>query len=341
MNIPKTLFLSGILLALALFASPVAAKTPVILDTDIGDDIDDTWALVMLLKSPQLNLKLITTTYGKAEYRCKLIAKLLTIAGRTDIPIGLGEGGREGTGGQQAWLEGFSLKEYPGTVHQDGAAAIIELIARSPQPVTVISIGPSNTLAAVLKRRPEVAGNAHFIGMQGSVFKGYNGGPVSAEYNVQVNVPAAQRVLSAPWKQITITPLDTCGLVVLSGERFQRLLSSEDRLVKALLENYRVWAKKERVGQLQASSVLFDTVAVYLAYADRPHVKFQTLPISVTAEGFMKVDAQGTKMLVATNWIDREGFYDLLLKTLTQPLDSSALDHHKGRTIRTMDQQQN
>ena len=314
-----TLLLSGILVALALFASPAAAKTPVILDTDIGDDIDDTWALAMLLKSPDLAPKLITTTCGKAEYRGKLIAKLLTIAGRTDIPIGLGEGGRKGTGGQQAWVEDFRLDSYPGTVHQDGAAAIIDLIARSPEPVTVISIGPSHTLAAVLKRRPEVARNAYFIGMQGSVFKGYGGGPVSAEYNVAANVPAAQKVLSAPWKQITITPLDTCGLITLSGQRFHKLLGSDDRLVKAVLENYRMWANKKHLGQLKASSILFDTVAVYLAYSERPHVKLQTLSISVTAAGFTKVDSQGTKMSVASHWIDRDGFCDLLVKTLTQP----------------------
>ena len=69
---------------------PVAAKTPVILDTDIGDDIDDTWALAMLLRSPELDPKLITTTYGKAEYRAKLIAKFLSTVGRTDIAVGLG-----------------------------------------------------------------------------------------------------------------------------------------------------------------------------------------------------------------------------------------------------------
>ena len=61
-------------------------KLPVILDTDIGDDMDNTWALVMLLKSPQFDVKLITTTCGKSVYRAKIIAKLLTVAGRTDIP---------------------------------------------------------------------------------------------------------------------------------------------------------------------------------------------------------------------------------------------------------------
>jgi inosine-uridine nucleoside N-ribohydrolase len=319
MQILRWPFLVGMLFSTAFFVPSAEAKTLVILDTDIGDDIDDTWALVMLLKSPELDPKLITTTCGKAEYRAKLIAKMLTIAGRTDIAIGLGEGGRNGTGGQQDWVADYKLGDYPGTVHQDGAAAIIDIISRSPEPITVISLGPSHTLAAVLKRRPDVAGKANYVGMQGSVFKGYDGGPVSAEYNVATNVPAARAVLLAPWKQITITPLDTCGTVKLTDERFEQLLKSDDPLCKMLLENYRIWAKKKQASELKSSSVLFDTVAVYLAFHDRPLVKFQTLRISIAPDGIMKVDPQGREMTVATHWADRDGYCDLLEKTLTRP----------------------
>jgi inosine-uridine nucleoside N-ribohydrolase len=319
MKIHLIIVLIGVFLAVVLLTQPAAAKTPVILDTDIGDDIDDTWALAMLLKSPELELKLVTTTCGKAEYRAKLVAKLLTVAGRSDIPIGLGEGGHGGTGGQQAWIEDYKLSDYRGTIHQNGAAAIIELIEASQKPVTVISIGPSHTLAAALKAKPSIASKALLIGMQGSVFKGYDGGPVSAEYNVKANVPAAQTVLSAPWKRITITPLDTCGQVTLSGERFQKLVRSEDPLVKALMENYRIWAKKSRVSDLQSSSVLFDTVAVYLAYADTTLLKQERLTIQVTDDGLTKVDPKGRKMSVATAWKDLDGYRDRLVDVLTRP----------------------
>ncbi|ACK41425.1 MULTISPECIES: nucleoside hydrolase [Dictyoglomus] len=57
-------------------------KIPVILDTDIGTDMDDTWALAMLLNSPELDPKLITTVNGDTLYRAKLVAKLLKIAGK-------------------------------------------------------------------------------------------------------------------------------------------------------------------------------------------------------------------------------------------------------------------
>ena len=73
MKILLSIVLGSVFIAVALVTPLAAAKTPVMLDTDIGDDIDDTWALVMLLKSPELDLKLVTTTCGKAEYRAKLV----------------------------------------------------------------------------------------------------------------------------------------------------------------------------------------------------------------------------------------------------------------------------
>jgi len=299
---------------------PAFAKTPVVLDSDIGDDIDDTWALALLLRSPELDVQLITTTCGKAEYRAKIIARMLTVAGRTDIPIGLGEGGHAGTGGQQAWVEKYKLSDYPGKVHADGAGAIIDCIERSKDPVTVIAIGPSHTVAAALDRRPAIAGKASLAGMYGSVRKGYDGKAPSAEYNVSANVPAARKVLSAPWRQIAITPLDTCGLVNLTGKRFETLKQSRDPLAQAVLENYRVWSNAKTADALHASSTLFDTAAVYLAYpGSRSLMKLETLSISVTADGFTRIDPAGVKMTVATQWRDLDGFRDLLIERLCTP----------------------
>jgi inosine-uridine nucleoside N-ribohydrolase len=306
------LFLAAILpwLAPASLAQPI----PVVFDTDIGDDIDDTWALAMLLKSPELDLKLVTTTCGKAEYRAKLVARLLTIAQRTDVPVGLGAGGRTGDGGQQAWVKDYSLEAYPGKVHQDGVQALIDLIKNSPTPITIISVGPSHTVAAALEREPGISSKAYFVGMQGSVRKGYEGGAVCAEYNVKANVPAAQKALLALWKKTTLTPLDTCGLVKVSGARFESLKQSKDPLVQALLENYRIWAKKDK---LTESSILFDTVAVYLAYPGaKPLLQLEPLSITVDKEGVTKIDPTGIPMAVATGWKSLDGYEDWLVRLL-------------------------
>ena len=63
---------------------------PVIVDTDIGLDVDDVWALVFLLGCPELDVRLVTTCTGDTHYRAAVAAKVLEQAGRTDIPIGIG-----------------------------------------------------------------------------------------------------------------------------------------------------------------------------------------------------------------------------------------------------------
>ena len=96
---------------------------PVILDTDIGGDIDDTWALVLLLKSPELDCKLVTTCTGDTTYRARVVAKLLETAKRADIPIGIGPAQKGDRQPQGEWVRDYDLSSYPGTVHADGAGA--------------------------------------------------------------------------------------------------------------------------------------------------------------------------------------------------------------------------
>ena len=140
----------------AVAADPTdTGKIPVIYDSDIGDDIDDTWALVLLLKCPELDVKLVVGDQGKSEYRAKLFAKLLETAGRTDIPVGIGpDVGRTGTGGQRDWVAGYDLKSYQGEVIEDGVQAIIDTIMNSPKPITVIAVGPLPNIRAALEREP-------------------------------------------------------------------------------------------------------------------------------------------------------------------------------------------
>ena len=76
----------ALVLSFLITASAFAARTPVVFDTDIGTDIDDTWALAQLLRSPDLDLKLVLTDTGDTHYRAAVAAKFLEAAGRSDVP---------------------------------------------------------------------------------------------------------------------------------------------------------------------------------------------------------------------------------------------------------------
>ena len=303
---------------------PSGGRIPVILDTDIGDDIDDTWALGFLLKSPELDLRLAIGDHGKSLYRARLLAKFLERAGRTDVAVGVGlDANVRGDGLQAAWVTDYNLNRYPGRVYPDGVQAMIDLIMGSPVPLTVIAVGPLPNIAAALEREPGIARRARFVGMHGSVRVGYGGrNEPSVEYNVKEDIKACQKALAADW-DITITPLDTCGLVDLDGALYRAVRDAQDPIARAVIENYRVWCQRPgdpnwKLDPSERSSTLFDTVAVYLAFSQQ-HATMETLGIKVTDDGYTRLDPTGKPMSVATAWKDLDGFRSLLATRLADP----------------------
>ena len=310
-------------------------KIPVIFDTDICDDIDDTWALALLLQSPEFDVKLITTAVRNTPSKAAVVAKFLQAVGRTDIPIGIGVQQGEGGHRQQAWIKDYELSSYPGKIHKDGVKALIDTVMNSRRRIKIVAVGPLPNIGAALEREPRIAEKAEFVGMHGSVRLGYGGSKkISAEYNVRADAKACQKVFTAPWR-ITITPLDTCGLVQLKGDKYQKVRKQKDNPVtRALLENYWLWQKEglrrsnknlseaelgKRTDQRvnSSSSTLFDTVAIYLAMST-DLVKMEKLPIIVTDDGYTKIE-DGAKMIrCATAWKDMGAFEDFLVDRLTK-----------------------
>ncbi|MAG36172.1 MAG: hypothetical protein CL878_08005 [Dehalococcoidia bacterium] len=65
---------------------------PLLLDTDIGDDVDDAFALLLAARQPAVDLLGVTTVYGPVKERGLIARKLLDTAGRSDVPVAVGEG---------------------------------------------------------------------------------------------------------------------------------------------------------------------------------------------------------------------------------------------------------
>jgi inosine-uridine nucleoside N-ribohydrolase len=292
-------------------------RIPVILDTDIGSDIDDTWALAMLLRCPELDLKLVTTCTGDTEYRAKLSGRLLEVAGRTDVPVGVGIPTAMGPNHtrQLAWVAEYDLKKYHGKVHADGVGALVEAVMSSREPVTLIAIGPLTNVAAALEREPGIATRARFVGMHGCVRRGYGRPEAVAEYNVKVDAAACRKVFAAPWEK-TITPLDTCGEVRLAGAKYRAVAESADPLARAVIENFEIWKRSfSQPREPGVSSILFDTVAVYLAFSEEL-LAMSRMKLAVTDDGFTREDPAGQELNVALDWKDLGAFEDLLVARL-------------------------
>jgi inosine-uridine nucleoside N-ribohydrolase len=313
--------------ALGLLAMPVRAESgkriPVIFHTDIGGDVDDTWALLLLLRQPELDLKLVVTEGGNARYRGRLAAKLLTLGG-SRVPLAIGPDGRDDPAAQTNWIGDFQLADYKGEVRTDGAQAMIDVIMSSEKPVTLITVGPATTAAEALKREPRIAGKARFVAMAGSVRTGYGAGkPPEVEYNVKADPASWQAVFAADWLDCAITPLDTCGFVVFDGLLYQKIRASRDPFAQAVIANSAAWAPHafwmpKDFDVTQQSSTQFDAVAVMMVF-DESYLVMETLSICVTDEGMTVVDAEkGRLVRVATAWKDMEAFKRRMAASLMQ-----------------------
>ncbi|MBD3647299.1 MAG: nucleoside hydrolase [Pseudomonadales bacterium] len=292
--------------------------TQIIIDTDIGTDIDDTWALAMALGCHELDIRLITTCTGDTRFRAALVCKFLETVGRSDIDVGIGRSSATGPSQQTGWLDGYDIADYPGSVHEDAVEAMISVIRESADPVTLVAIGPLPNVSALIQRAPDLIDKIRFVGMHGSIYRGYLGAPEPhAEYNVKQHLEDAKTVFGSA-VDMTITPLDTCGTVRLRGDRYARLRESSNRAVPVTLENYRSWLKeidKDVDIADDRSSTLYDTVAIYLAFAE-DLLEIDELPLIVDDDGMTVVATDGKRIRAATNWRDEEAFLDLLIERL-------------------------
>lgn len=300
--------------------------TPVILDTDIGGDIDDTWALALLMRSPELSLQAITTVSGDTRYRAALCEKMLKTAGYPSVPIGLGSCGEMSEAGfsQRGWLGDYSALDYD-VKNRCAADMMIKVIMDSPVPVTILAIGPFSNIAEALQKEPAIAGNAKIIGVGGSVRRQYFGVAGNCtEYNILADIPAAKHVFQAGWREMLLVPLDVCGNIILQGARYEKVKNSPLPVARMVVENYRLWLQTRLKLQIPTppcdpemeSSLIADAAAIALAVCPEL-VQTEFVPLLVTESGETRIDpTHGTSIRIASKWKNVEHFYDFVTDRL-------------------------
>jgi inosine-uridine nucleoside N-ribohydrolase len=291
-------------------SSPVSI--PVVVDTDIGTDIDDTWALALALASPELDVRLITTVSGDVGYRARVAAGLLD---GTSVAIATGIGGGDRVRPEQP-QPSLAAAGSRAAIRDDGIDAL--LAASRAEPITIIALGPLTNVAAALERDPSLAERARVVAMVGSVRIGYRGAPgAMAEYNALVDVAAVRAVFAAAW-DVLITPLDTCGTVLLRGDEYQRVRASTSPITKRVLSTYREWLGDDEGGLFdRRSTTLYDCVAVHLAH-DESLYEIEELPLAIDDAGVMRIEEGAPGVRVASRWRDAGAFIAQLTERLSR-----------------------
>lgn len=136
-------------------------KEKILLDTDIGSDIDDAVCLAYLLMEPRCELLGVTTVSGEPVERAMMVNAMLRVAGRTDIPVYPGAPEPLLTPMRQPRAPQASrLAHWPhDTSFPQGKAIgfLRETIEKNPGEVTLLAIGPMTNAALLLGQDPSIA----------------------------------------------------------------------------------------------------------------------------------------------------------------------------------------
>ena len=284
-----------------------------VLDTDIGSDVDDALALAFALKHPDIDLRAVTTVADDAVLRAHVAHKLLAIAGRSDIEVAPGVGWIQSPSGRKsAWgHEGRGLIQ-PGeaapSFPRDGVSVLLE-----QTDVEICTIGMQSNIAAAIERDSSFSERVRRLDVMGGVF-----GPgvrPPRDHNLMVDPDASLTALNAGIPAM-YTPLDVTMNAPLPRTHLEELRRGDD-LCRALARLVDVWIEVARPAG-DVAAIMHDPLTV-ACIVDKRFVATEHVPVTVAMhDGAVRtfIDrAAGHQAEVVTS-VDGAAFADFWLETV-------------------------
>ncbi|MEI6913538.1 MAG: nucleoside hydrolase [Armatimonadota bacterium] len=216
---------------------PMAIK--MILDTDIGSDVDDAFALALVLASPEIDLIGVSVVHGDLLVRAKMVIKMLQAAGRKDVPVILGES-KPLRPGRPVWWAGYedSVWDLSGVdtsqiIEGATTAYFLEKAAELRSELTIVSIGPTTNIGKFVRDCPEAARSIGMLSIMGGNYVGVRGRSIMPEHNFKCDPEAAELTVNSgcPARMIGINITQQTALTRLWIEE---LMASETEIGQLL-----------------------------------------------------------------------------------------------------------
>lgn len=213
-------------------------KCLVLLDTDIGDDIDDALALALALRSPEIALIGVTTVFGDTYLRARLAKHALQIFERDDIPVAAGISApmlarHRPSGVAQATI--LAPGEEQAISNRSGPELIIEQALAHPGRLTLLCIGPLTNIATALLEEARL-----FMAIRNIIMMGGSSSIPFPEWNVRSDARAAQIVLSAGIP-VTLLGWNITTRCQMRAEDIERLRDRNTPQTRLLSDLITIW----------------------------------------------------------------------------------------------------
>jgi inosine-uridine nucleoside N-ribohydrolase len=309
--------LRGLFSVLALSCAMLAQAAPqkVIVDMDIGDDVDDAFALGLLLQSPEIDIVGITTAWGDTALRAQLLERMLRETGHSQIPVAQGIAT---TGNPQPFTQARYAQRGKLPAKIDAVDFMLEQIKRQPGQITLLALGPLTNIGAAIQRDATTFGKLKQVAMMGgSVRSGYRKSqyvPTRAadkEYNIVSDIAGAQKLFTSG-VPIVMMPVDSTQIRLDEVER-NALLGHGSPVTDALALLYHQWINAYQPWSSNMPS-LFDVVPVALMI-DPSVCPTTPLHIVVDNDGYTREQAgkPNAQVCLAS---DQKRFFEIMMPRL-------------------------
>ena len=292
----------------------------IILDTDIGDDIDDALALAFAIMSGKIEILGVTTVFRNAEQRAELACCLLEALGRTGIPVYAGIGKtllqsipdweQVASSHRPRQMEVLKRKQ-PSFQPQPGNAVdfIINTVMDSDGDIVLVPIGPFTNIAAAFTMEPRLAQKTQIVMMGGATDR------VRAEWNALCD-PEATRIVFNTGVPITMIGLDVTTKCVMSYEQVKAIGSVDRPINQICFELIHLWGGENP----EPRPTLHDPLAVAtlidptLCEARELRIEVETQAAHLRGATVPVAGEPNTSVCVS---VDATRFMDHFVKTLT------------------------
>ncbi len=310
-----------------------AEREKVLFDCDIGSDIDDAYAMALLLASPEIELVGVTVGHARTPDRALLALRMLYETGLDHIPVYVGRetalvtlrDGEPHDEFKQApynrqfhWGRGFDELEPES---QPAAEFIVEALSANPGEITLLTVGPVTNIGDALLLDPDVLKNAkRVLSMYGSIRSGYDGGEAQREWNVLADAASSKvfdHAVQRGGTDVVYIPLDVTDHVRLDADRRLHLHMRGTPITDAVTSLYSLWRDEERD---QTTPRLFDAVAVgFLLWPDLFGLEHGRVTVDERSMTLFKPGAEPTSTVALT--IDDAEFIErMVVRYLEQTL---------------------
>lgn len=306
----------------------VSRKTEVdkvIIDTDIGYDIDDAFALALALDSPELEVVGITTSSGDTLARAKIIDRMLGESGHESIPVAVGISTSPPIQTLPPGILSLQRRygesgRYVRPSHPEAVDFMLEKIRQYPDQISLVTIGPLTNVGALIDRDAEAFHRLKRVVMMGGQIN-----PVASaaglsfgdfpEYNILLDVHAAQKLFNTG-VPIYVMTLDATIDLRLDEVKRQQVFSTSTPLTDSLALLYLLWNN--------TTPVLFDAMAV--TFAVKPDLcPVKPMHLTIEDTGVTKVEAGPPNAQVCSR-SNANVFFDYFMPRITGGRNSTKSD---------------